>query len=427
MMKQYILDKKEDIRDLKVERRLIRFPETNLVTSIIGPRRSGKTYSIYDYILNKKKLEDREYILINFEDEKIISMDRNSIIKSLDYHEEIYGVKPRYIFLDEIQSLENWENWVYTLYEKKKYRIILTGSSSKLLSKEIATQLRGRSITIKILPISFQELLNYNKIKIKKYYSSSEENKIKNLLQLYLKNGGFPDIVFGNIDEGNFFREYIDLVVFRDLVERFNIRNIFLIRLLINSMLTSFSKNFSIHKIYSVLKSKGIETSKKTLYHYSKLFEDIIFSFLLPKFSYSIRESMLSIPKIYINDTGLINHTLLLKFEENIGRLMENICFLELYRRSNEKPSSEIYYWRDYQQREVDFIIKEGMNIEELIQVTYSLGRDEIEKREIKSLLKASEQLGCRNLKIITWDYEDKINIDNREIKCIPLWRWLIT
>ena len=128
-------------------------------------------------------------------------------------------------------------------------------------------------------------------------------------------------------------------------------------------------------------------------------------------------------PKVYINDVGLAyNYS---EFSENLGRLMENLVFLEL-KKLELGNIIEVYYWKDYQQREVDFVVREGVKVKELIQVTYATGRDEIEKREIKGLLKASKELKCKNLLVITWDYEDKEEIKGREIKFIPLWRWLL-
>jgi len=106
--------------------------------------------------------------------------------------------------------------------------------------------------------------------------------------------------------------------------------------------------------------------------------------------------------------------------------LMENIVFLELLRKTNSAPLQEIYYWKDYQQNEVDFVIKEGLDVKQLIQVTYASSKDEIEKREIKALLKASEQLKCKNLLVITWDYEDELEVEGKTIKCMPLWKWLL-
>ena len=419
-MKKYIIDKKEDIRNLDVKSRIIEFPETHLIVSIIGPRRAGKTYSLYDFILNKKKFVDSEFLFINLEDETPQRKDRDEILNAISYHEEIYGKEPKYIFLDEVQAMSEWERYLYTIFEKKRYHIFITGSSSKLLSKEIATQLRGRSLSITVMPLSFKEFLLIKKFNLKEFYSTSEENKIKNLLRKYLENGGFPDVVIENIDSKKFFKDYIDLVIFKDLMERFDIRNKFLIRFLINSVISSFGKEFSINKLYSILRGDNIKVSKKTIYSYSLLLEDVMFSFLLHKFSFSMRKTLLSIPKVYINDPGLINNTSL-NFRDNIGRLMENVVFLELKRREKE-----IFYYKSLDQKEVDFVVKENIKIKELIQVCYDIEDFTTKERELKSLVKASKELKCNNLKVITWDYESKDKFKGKSIKFIPLWKWLL-
>lgn len=426
-MKKYLLDKKEDIRQLKVENRLIEFPFTkNFILSIIGPRRAGKTYSLYNFILNQKKLKDEDFIFLNFEDEELRERKREEITKVISFHYELYGKEPSFIFFDEIQTFEGWERFVYSLFEKKRYFIFITGSSSKLLSKEIATQLRGRTFSVLVLPFSFREILALKKIKPKPVFSTREENKIKNLLRVYLQGGGFPDVVLININKRVFFRDYIDLVVFRDVVERFGIKEPYLVKLLINHMLASFSKELSINKVFNTFKSKGIKVSKKTLYGYAYALEEVMFCFLLRKFFFSPRKTMLSIPKVYFNDTGLINYSLLSRLETDIGRLMENLVFLELKRAESKGEISAIFYWKDYQGKEVDFVLKEGLKIKQLIQVTYISSFDEIRKQEIKGLIKASEQLKCKDLLVITWDYEDEVKISNKKIKFIPLWKWLL-
>jgi len=164
------------------------------------------------------------------------------MLDAVNVHEEFYGKIPEYIFLDEVQNIDNWEKAVRGLYETKNYYLFISGSSSKLLSKEIATSLRGRTLTYSILPLSFREFLGFNDIKIKPLLSTSDENQIKNNLRKYMEFGGFPDIVFDNQITERFFKEYLDLVLFRDIIERYNIKNIFIIKFLIRSMLASFSK-----------------------------------------------------------------------------------------------------------------------------------------------------------------------------------------
>ncbi|HDD71486.1 MAG TPA: ATP-binding protein, partial [Candidatus Aenigmarchaeota archaeon] len=327
-----------------------------------------------------------------------------------------------YLFFDEIQNLERWESFVYSLFEKKRYFIFITGSSSKLLSEEIATQLRGRSLTILVLPFSFKEFLQVKGLHVKtKILLSYEESKIKNLLRLYLKEGGFPDIVLTSINREEYFRDYINLVVFRDIVERYKIRDIGLIKMFVRFAISSFSKEFSIHKIYRTFKSMNVKVSKKTLYRYADMLEDAQFCFFLRKFSFSERESLLSIPKVFLNDPGIANYGRTTKFDEEIGKLMENAVFLELKRKK-----LETFYWRDYQGNEVDFVVKEGLKVKQLIQVTYANDRDEIREREIKDLMKSSELLKCKDLLCITWDYEGEEKIKGKKVKFVPLWKWLM-
>ncbi len=426
-MRKYLLNKKEEIRDLEVKPRNLNFPLTkNFVNSVTGPRRAGKTYSLYN-LIKYGGIKDEEYLFINFEDEEIQEKKRSEIMRAVFYHQEIYGKEPKYVFFDEVQNFERWESMIYSLFEKKKYFIFITGSSSKLLSKEIATQLRGRSISTLILPFSFKEIMHIDEQQVnKKFLSNYEESKIMNSLRTYLKEGGFPDIVLTKINRKIYFRDYINLVIFKDVVERYGIKNVALIKMFVNLMLPSYSKEFSIHKIYNAFKSRNIKVSKKSLYKYADALEDSFFCFFLKKFSYSERESLLSIPKLYMNDMGLVNYSLSTKFEDEIGKLMENAVFLELKRREYKGEFSELFYFKDYQQHEVDFVIKEGLEIKQLIQVTYASDRDEIEKREIRSLLKASEVLKCKNLLVITWDYEDEKEIKGKKIGFVPLWKWLL-
>ncbi|MEM5882298.1 MAG: ATP-binding protein [Candidatus Aenigmatarchaeota archaeon] len=423
-LKRYLLNKKEEIKNLNVKKRLIHHSfSIEFVSCIIGPRRAGKTYFLYDLILNKLNLRDSDYLFVNFEDDEIKRIDREKISNIIHYHNEIYGKYPQYLFFDEIQALENWQSFIYSFYEKKKYFIFITGSSSKLSSREIATQLRGRSYSLKVLPFSFKEILSIKNFDLNKnIFSSYEESEIKHVLKNYLDRGGFPQLWIEKINEKIFFRDYVDVIIFKDIVDRFKIRNITAIKMLISSCVSSFSKEFSIKKIYNTLKSTGIKISKNSLYLYSSMLREVMFCFNVYKFSYSEREILGSIPKIHICDVGIPNFYLSSKIDENIGRIMENVVFLELYRNEN----IDVFYWKDYQQNEVDFVIKEGLEIKQLIQVTYASNKDEIEKREIKALLKASELLKCKDLLIITWDYEDEIKINNKTIKCIPLWKWLL-
>ena len=420
-MERYLVDKKEEIRYHQVIERLIEVKlSKEFVNAIIGPRRAGKTFFLFS-LIKKLNLKDEDFLFINFEDDEIKNLKRKEITKCIQKHTEIYGKEPKFLFFDEIQNLERWQSFIYSLVEKKRYYVFITGSSSKLLSREIATQLRGRSLNVIVFPFNFKEFLTIKGFKFKKIYSSLEEAKIKNYLKEYLSSGGFPQVVLKKIDKKTFFNEYLNVVLYRDIIERYKIENIEVARFLLYSALQSFTKEFSLNKIFKQLKQRA-EVSNKTIYNYSLYLEEIFFAFFLRKFHFSHKKSLLSLPKVYINDPGLASN--LIRFSSDIGKFMENLVFLEL-KKKELNNIFEIFYWKDYQQREVDFVIKEGLKVKQLIQVSYASDRNEINEREIKSLLKASELLNCKNLLCITWDYESVEKIKGKKIKFIPLWKWL--
>jgi hypothetical protein len=210
----------------------------------------------------------------------------------------------------------------------------------------------------------------------------------------------------------------------RDVVERYRVKNTKILRMFLGSMLSSFSNEFSIHKFFNWLKSQGIKASKNTLYNYFQYFDDAFIIMPLRKFSHSLREVEQSLPKVYPIDTGLIA-----QFEpkfSNTGRLMENVVGIELLRRQYLNPLSEFYYWKGSQGNEVDFVLKEGMQVKQIIQVCYDIEDYDTKRREIRALLKASEDLKCKNLLILTWDFEDKEAHQNKTIKFESLWKWLL-
>lgn len=425
VLSRYLIDKKEQIRKFEVFPRLLEVARTKrFIIPIVGPRRAGKSFYLYDLILNKLKIADTDFVYLNFEDPELTGANFRDVLSAIDSHEELHGKKPQYVFLDEIQNIQDWEKAVRGLYETRAYHIFLSGSSSKLLSKEITTSLRGRTLTYSILPLSFREYLGFKKFEIKPFYSTSEENRIKNSLREYLKFGGFPDIVFEKQIVDKFFREYLDLIIFRDIIERHKIKNIFVIKFLVKSLLVSFSKQFSIHNVFNTLKSQGIKVSKKTLYNYSSHLEDAFFAFFLKKFSYSAKDAELSIPKVFVNDSGLVN-SVILNFSEKFGRLMENSVFLELKRAQNECPSLEISYYKNG--GEVDFVVKKGLEIVQLIQVCHDIAESKTKDRELNALVRAGTNLKCRNLLVITWDCAGEEKFRGKKITYKPLWEWLLT
>ena len=240
------------------------------------------------------------------------------------------------------------------------------------------------------------------------------------MLSLCLRNGFPPDIVLGNIEPLRFFREFIDLVVYRDIIERFGLRNWRALEMFLESCISSNAALFSVHKVYNSLKSQGLRVSKKTLYAYQKIVEDLNFGFFLRKLEPSRGKAAASIPKFYLIDNGIYTY-----FKgENLGRLMENVLFLELVKMGVHAQRRPLLLERA-RGGEVDFVAGKGGKAK-LIQVTYAGGLDEVERRELEALVKASRSLGSANLKVVTWSYEDALDVEGRKVSFIPLWKWLL-
>lgn len=402
------------------------------IIAIIGPRRSGKTYLLFLLIkkLLSQKISPEQIIYINFDDPRLLPCDANGIELILQAYRELYPEhmkKTNYLFLDEIQNVKDWELGVRRVYDTKKFRIFLTGSLSKLLSKEIATQLRGRALGFEILPFSFREVLLAKGIKLNKnIVYSMERFSINKHLEEYLKIGGFPEVVLEENQnlKVRILKEYLETMFFKDLVERYGIKNQQLLRELMKYLTTNVANIFSVNAFYKWIKGT-YPLTKRTLLNYVSYLEDTGLFFFVRKFSYSLKEQTQRPRKCYIVDNGL-RFVYGFKFSEDEGKNLENAVFLELQHRKIKEPLMEIFYWNDYKKREVDFVVKQGRNVQELIQVCSKIDDFKTKERETIALLKAGEELKCKNLLIITLDYEEEEKVDRRKIVFKPIWKWLI-
>jgi len=359
-------------------------------------------------------------LYINFDDERI--PERTEFLTMLiPTIVEVFGKLLRYLFLDEIQNIPNWSKWLRRIYDTENMRIVITGSSSRVSSRELPTELRGRCIEIPLFPLSFSEFIRFKNVKIELSilpYAINEKSRLLSLLLEYIEYGGMPEVVLADpAIRFDILQEYYRTVLMRDVVERFRVKNEEALKAMMRLLLNSTS--YSISKMYNTLKSLNYNVGKSTLLHYLSYVESSYFLHSVPIFSYKVKDQMQYPRKVYFIDNGFIT-SLSTKFSKNIGRKMENLVAIELLRRY-WAMDVEIFYWKDNQGREVDFVIKEGNEIKELVQVTYASGRDEVERREIKSLRKAGEELNCKRKTVITWDYEEE-----GEIKFIPLWKWLL-
>lgn len=387
----------------------IKHIESNLIKVIIGPRRAGKSF-FAAHVLN----QFGSFGYVNFDDEKLVELnDYNEIINIVN---SIYN-NPKYLLFDEIQNLARWELFVNRL-QREGYNLIITGSNSKLLSKEMATHLTGRHSLLTIFPFSFKEFLSLEKKEL-------TENEIKEKLFSYANYGGYPEPLIKNLNYKEYLSTLFNSIIYKDVIKRFKIRSVQGIEDLASYMISNVAKEFSYNTLATVTKCKSVHTVEK----YLKYLEESFIFFKLTRFSFKLIEQLSTNKKTYCIDNGFI-HAKAFKISSDIGKLYENLVAIELKKLEMEGEAN-IYYWKSSMNEEVDFIIKHGSKIKQIIQVCYDLGDIKTKERETRSLLKASEELDCDNLLLITGGYEGEEQISwfgvKGKIKYIPLWKWLLS
>ena len=422
-LKKAIIDQKEEILSLPSRVRIIERScykklhahlESTHIKVIKGVRRCGKS------ILAYQLLKDRAFAYVNFDDEKLATLASEDLNDVLEVFYEVYG-DFKYVLLDEIQNIEGWELFVNRLH-RQGFNVLVTGSNAHLLSKELSTHLTGRHIALELFPFSFAEFILYHGLNLKNVdrASTKERGLIKKLLQEYIITGGFPEVVRDPANKSSYLQSLYSDILNKDIIIRHKIKFSGTLKDMANSLVSNTSSLISFNKIKNIFKLKSVHTSL----NYVSFLEESFLLFLVPRFSYKAKERVIAGRKVYFIDTGLIG-ALSVDFSRNIGKIYENVVFLELARRrSTEK--SEIYYWQDIYRNEVDFAVKKGRKADELIQVCYDLGNYDTKKREVSALIKAGKEMECRTLTIITEDYEGRESSDGENIIFIPLWKWLL-
>ena len=394
----------------------IRFLGSNVIIAIIGVRRSGKSFimrQIARHLIGSNSARDT--LIVDFEDPELEGSDSETLNKIYEvYVKELSPTRPT-IFLDEIHIVTNWEKWVRMMHELGKARIFISGSSSKLLSGELSTVIAGRHLDIRVFPLSFNEFLDFRGIEIEDMLDIVDKRfEIERSIKEYLEFGGFPEVVLSE-NKRELLTNYWKDIIYRDVILRFKIRKIEHFRSLGRFYLTNISSPITFNRI-----SKFLGISDDTVETFSRYLVETFSIFFVKRFSFSLKEQENSPRKVYSIDNGLSN-AIGFRFSDNFGRLMENLVAIELKRRGEE-----IYYWRDYSGREVDFVVKEGVKVKQLIQVCYDIEDVSTKNRELRALIKAGKELKCKNLKVITWDYEGREEFKNKKINFIPLWRYLL-
>lgn len=403
--------------------RLLDYLETDLVVVITGVRRSGKSFIMRQ--LAKRLLEkgvDKNHILIvNFEDPRFPQLNVKNLQQIYEIYLEFLSPKETpYIFLDEVQEVEEWEKWVRTMRELKKAKVVISGSNAKLLSRELSTLLTGMHIDLTVFPLSFIEFLHFNGLKIKnKLDVISHQIEIKSLFRKYLEFGAFPEVTLHNLKR-EILLSYYDDILNKDLIRRFNIRKGDKLKELARFYMSNISNLITFNSL-----EKVVGLSSDTIEKFSQYLVDAYTLFLVNRFSYKLKEQTKSPKKVYAIDTGLAN-AVGFKFSENWGRVFENVVFLELKRKTSINPDLKFFYWKDIQNKEVDFVVQEKSKVKEIIQVCWNLEEPRTKSRELRSLRKAMEELKMKQGIVITEDFQGEEVIKEKLIKYFPLWSWCL-
>ena len=391
--------------------RQLEFPQAkNAIKVAIGMRRSGKTYFMYQTIndLLNKGISKQQILILNFEDNRLLPMDAKEMGALLDAFYTLYPDNHDrccYLFLDEVQNVQDWHLVVRRYFDSKEVQLYLTGSSAKLLSKEIATSLRGRSLAVEVWPYSFKEYLTAHNIDSpEKPFGKKALDTMRAHLLDYFSIGGFPAIQHLQKNEWrDTLQGYVDTVILRDIIERHNVSNIVVLKYLTSTLLKNAAAPFSVNKFYNNIKSQGYKASKDTIHTYIDYIEDAYLAFPISVYSESDRLRQNTPKKIYAVDNGLVNANSL-GIDEINNKFLENQVYLDLRRQGKD-----VYFYNTNDGYEVDFVAINKDGSRELIQVTWDMSNDETAAREARALTRAEKELGIKGRIITFTDYLNDI------------------
>ena len=396
------------------------------IVTVPGVRRCGKS-SLFQLairrLLEEENIRKEQILFLNFDDERL-HFNADNLDEILQAYRELHPEIPlrdTYIFFDEIQMADDWQPFVRRVYEQTCKHLFITGSNSRMLSSELSTSLRGRTLQYEEFPLSFSEYCSFTGIKTD-FYIPECKARIVNAFKEYLHLGGFPEVVLAApLLKERILQEYFFVMLYKDLVERYAIKNPEPVRYFIKRVMSNLTKPTSINRIYNELKSQGVSIGKNTLYDLISQTESIYLFFPLTKYEPSLVKEATGDKKYYCIDNGLRSVLLNPQSEDN-GKLLENIVFLHL--RRNLSPLDGIHYYKN--KKECDFVVTARGEVVRLIQVTYTLHDEETRQRELDGLLEAAHATGCPDLLILTQEEEEEIRVNGYTIRVLPAWKWII-
>jgi len=380
----------------------------DLIKMILGPRRAGKSFFALRLVRDLGR-----FGYVNFDDERLIDLeDYDALIAALDALYE----RPEYLLLDEIQNVPRWELLVNRL-QRQGYNLTITGSNAHLLSWELATHLTGRHIPIVLFPFSFCEYIRSLGEEV------TEQEKAASF-QTYVQDGGYPEPLVKGIDRREYLTTLFRSILYRDIVMRHRIRAPQSLEDLAGHLMSNVAGSYTYNALTKTTRLRSVHTIEKYLRH----LEEVFLLFSLRRFSFKVREQARSRRKIYCVDNGLVTSASF-RFSPDLGKLYENLVAVSLHK-MEVAGEIECFFWQGSQHEEVDFVVKRGTQVTALIQVCVNLSSPKTKSREIRALLKAAQELHCKNLLILTDSTEGEEDASwyglQGTVRFVPLWRWLL-
>ena len=426
-IKGIILDSQDFSTDTGVPRQLGIKTIPGKATICMGVRRCGKSTYMLQLIehLLRAGTSTENILYINFFDDRLCNLKEENLDLVLEAYYSLFPHKKNveivYCFFDEIQVVHGWESFVDRILRTEKCEVYITGSSARMLSKEIASGMRGRSLSWELFPFSFREFLSYKKVKLQKNIPTRTRLHIQNAFAEFLECGGFPEVAgLSKRMRIKVHQEYLHAVLFRDLIERHCISHPKAVSDLAHRLIDNTASLYSLNKLYGFLQSQGHKVPKHSVADYLKWFEDSFFFFTVRLFDASFSRSNANPKKIYCIDHAMVTSTAS-GILVNSGHLLENMIFIAL-----RNTTESIFYYRTKNGLEVDFILQFADHSRRLIQVSESLHDPVTLKREVRALTTAMREQDLTTGTIVTLNESSVIETDSGEIRVIPAWQFLL-
>lgn len=420
---------KQIIRDfhvmpaLELHDRDLKLPAgTGKIVTLVGPRRSGKTSLLFTLMgqLLSRGVPQTSILYLNFEDERLnlATAELDLILQAFLELYPLGKLESCHLFFDEIQNVAGWDRFIRRLYDTASRNIYITGSNAKLLSSEITTSLRGRTVSYEVLPLSFKEYLRFRGISPDRY-SSRSQAQVNSELERYLQTGGFPEVIgYDEPFRNQVLQEYFNVMIYRDLLERYEIGNLAALKFFLKRLCSTATKSVSINAIFNELKSAGFKVGKNQLYDWLDACQAVYLAFVLKKLTASTTERELGEKKLYAVDNGLLN-AISYRFSEDRGKALEQAVFLELRRRRHE-----LFFFKG--KAECDFVVKQSAQVTAAIQVCVSLDDAATRRRELRGLAECCHAFGLTEGTIVTAGGNQELEHDGVQVRVVPLAWWLL-